>query len=49
MKPSCQDGYTLDDELNLEDDLPYGTGIEVNGAMVDLMCELGDNDPCDVD
>jgi hypothetical protein len=49
MKPSRQDGHASDDELDLEDDLPYGADIEVNGTMVDLMCELGDNDPRDVD
>ena len=30
-------------------DLPYGASIEVNIAMIDLMCELGDDDPCDLD
>ena len=37
-----------DDEGNLKDDLPYGTAIEVNNAMVNLIWELGNDDPCNV-
>lgn len=48
MKPSCRDGYASDGEVELEGDLPYGASIEVNIAMIDLMCELGDNDPCNL-
>jgi len=51
MKLSCQHGHASDDEVDLEvkDDLPYGAATEVNSAMVELMWELGDDDPCDVD
>ena len=47
MKPSHRHGYGSEDEVNLEDELPYGAAIEVNSAMVNLMWELGDEDPCD--
>ena len=49
MKPSRQDGYASDGEVELVGDLPYGASIEVNIAMIDLMCELGDDDPRDLD
>jgi len=38
-----------EDEVDLEDDLPYGAATEVNNAMVDLIWELGDEDPRDDD
>ena len=49
MKPSHHDGYASDGEVELVGNLPYGTSIEVNIAMIDLMCELGDDDPYDLD
>jgi len=50
MKPSCQHGCGLDNKVNLEveDDLPYGTATEVNSAMVELIWDLDDDDPCNV-
>ena len=50
MKPSCRHGHISDDEVDLEvkDNLPYGAATKVNSAMVKLMWELGDDDPCDV-
>ena len=47
MKPSCQHGYGSEDEVNLEDELPYSAAIKVNSAMVNLMWELGNEDPRD--
>ena len=47
MKPSRWHGYGSEDEVNLEDELPYGAAIEVNSAMVNLMWELSDEDPRD--
>ena len=49
MKPSHRDGHASDGEVNVKDDLPFDTAIEVNGNMMDLMHELGDNDPHDLD
>ena len=49
MKPSHRDGYVSDGEVDLKDDLPYGAAMEVNGTMVDLMCELDDEDRRDLD
>jgi len=39
MKPSRQHGCGSDNEVDLEveDDLPYGTATEVNSSMVELM------------
>jgi len=39
MKPSCRHGCGSDNEVNLEveDNLPYGTATEVNSSMVELM------------
>jgi len=34
-----------EDEVDLEDDLPYGAATEVNNAMVDLIWELSNEDP----
>jgi len=47
MKPSCWHRYGSEDEVDLEDKLPYGAAIEVNSAMVNLMWELGNGNPCD--
>jgi len=47
MKPSRQHGYRSEDEVDLEDKLPYGAAIKVNSAMVNLMWELGNEDPHD--
>jgi hypothetical protein len=44
MKPSHLDGCMSDDEVDLEDDLPYGADIEVNGPMIDFMLEHGNED-----
>jgi len=49
MKPSRRHGHASEDEVNLEDDLPYGAATKVNNAMVDLIWELGNEDPCDDD
>ena len=51
MKPSCQHGCRSDNEVNLEveDNLPYGAATEVNSGMVELMWDLDDDDPRDVD
>jgi len=46
MKPSCQHGHVSDDEVDLEVKLPYGADAKVNDAMVNLMWELDDDDPC---
>jgi hypothetical protein len=43
MKPSHLDGCASDDEVNLEDDLPYGADIKVNSPIVkvgDLKVQL---------
>ena len=44
MKPLQLDGCASDSELELEDELPYGGAIELNGPMVDMMADLGDYD-----
>ena len=44
MKPSKCDGHTLDGEVEIKDNLPYGGALEVNSAMVDMMVDLGDYD-----
>jgi len=51
MKPSCRHGRGSDDEVDLEveDDLPYGAATEVNSGMVELMWDLDDDDPHNVD
>ena len=49
MKPSRQDGCASDDEVNLEDELPYGAKKEVNIEMINLMWDLDDEDPNDKD
>ena len=49
MKPTHLDGCASDDEVDLEDDLPYGADIEVNGPMVNFMLEHGDEDLDDLD
>jgi len=49
MKPARRDRYASDGEVELEGDLPYGASIEVNVAMIDLMGELRDDDPRDLD
>jgi len=49
MKPSCQHGHASDDEVDLEVELPYRADAKVNDAMVNLMWELDDDDPCDVE
>ena len=41
VKPLQLDGGASDSELELEDDLPYGGAIELNGHMVDMMANLG--------
>lgn len=38
-----------DDEVDLEVKLPYGADIKVNDAMVNLIWELDDDDPHDVE
>jgi hypothetical protein len=50
MKPSCQHGRGSDDEVDLEfeEDLPYGTNKAVNNAMVNLMWNLNNDDPHNV-
>jgi len=50
MKPLHQHGHRSDDEVDLEveDDLPYGAATEVNSGMVELMWDLDDDDPYDV-
>jgi hypothetical protein len=35
--------------VEIEDDLPYGGARELNGAMVDMMLDLGDYDERDLD
>ncbi len=44
MKPSRLDGYVLDGEVEIEDDLPHGGVKELNGTMIDMMLNLGDYD-----
>ena len=50
MKPSRRHGCGSDNEVDLEveDDLPYGAATEVNSGMVELMWDLDDDDPYDV-
>ena len=48
LKPSEHDGCVLDGEVEIDDDLPYGGAREVNGAMVDMMLDLGNYDERDV-
>jgi hypothetical protein len=43
-KPSLQDNWRLDGEVEVEEDLPYGGAKEVNSAMIDMMIELGNYD-----
>jgi hypothetical protein len=49
LKPSKHDGCASDGEVEIEDDLPYGGAREVNGAMVDMMLDLGNYDERDVE
>ena len=49
MKPSHRDGCALDDEVDLEDELPYGAKKEVNIEMINLMWDLDNEDPNDKD
>jgi len=49
LKPSRLDGCASDGEVEIEDDLPYGGARELNGAMVDMMLDLGDYDERDLD
>ena len=49
MKPSCRDGCRSDDEADPEDELSHGTTVEVNSDIVNLMWDLSDDDPLDVD
>ena len=49
MKPSCRHGHASDNKVDLDVKLPYGTDVEVNDAMVNLMWELDDDDPCNVE
>jgi hypothetical protein len=46
-KPSPQDDWGLDGEVEVEEDLPYGGVREMNSAMIDMMIELGDYDEHD--
>jgi hypothetical protein len=39
----------MDDEGEIEDNLPYGAEKEVNSVMVDMMVELGDCDDHDIE
>jgi hypothetical protein len=50
MKPSHWHGHGSDDEVDLEfeEDLPYGADKVVNNAMVNLMWNLNDDDPCNI-
>jgi len=45
IKPLRRHGHALEDEVDLEDDLPYGAATKVNNTMVDLIWELSDEDP----
>jgi hypothetical protein len=47
MKPSWLDGCASDGEVEIEDDLPQGGAKELNGAMIDMMLDLGDYDERD--
>jgi hypothetical protein len=47
LKPSEEDGDTSDGEVNVEDDLPYGTAFEVNNAMVKMIVNLEDKGDLD--
>ena len=47
LKPSPQDDWGLDGEVEVEEDLPYGGAREMNSAMIDMMVELGDYDEHD--
>jgi hypothetical protein len=49
MKPSKCNGHMSDGEVKIEDDLLYGGVKEVNGAMVDMMLDLGDYDKHDAE
>jgi hypothetical protein len=44
MKPLRWDDYVLDEELELEEELPYSVETEVNCPMVNMMAVLKDDD-----
>ena len=43
-KPSPQDNWGPDGEVEVEEDLPYGGAREVNSAMINMMIELSNYD-----
>ena len=47
LKPSSLDEIESEDEVEIADDLPYGGEREINGAMLEMMADLGDHDLCD--
>jgi hypothetical protein len=47
LKPSEEDGEASDGDVDMEDDLPYGTAFEVNGEMVEMIVDLEDD--CNLD
>jgi hypothetical protein len=47
LKPSPQDDWGPDGEVEVEEDLPYGGAREVNSAMIDMIIKLGDYDEHD--
>ena len=49
LKLLKHNGCALDGKVKIKDDLPYGGVREVNGAMVDMMLNLGDYDKHNVE
>src|SRR5713226_7827800 len=49
LKPSPLDDCTLDTNIKMEDDLPYGADTELSGTMVNMMVNLDDGDVRDSD
>ena len=47
MKPLQLDGHASDGEIEIKDDLSYRGAKELNGAMIDIMLDLGDYDERD--
>ena len=44
LKPLPLDDCTLDANIEMEDDLPYGADTELSGTMVNMMVDLDNGD-----
>jgi len=49
MKPSPLDVDSTDSDVEPENCLPYGASHGIQTSMVDMMLNLGDEDPHDLD